>query len=147
MTKNDIVALLSIIPKTGNPDIDTNITKAIAAANASEKPDHIQIQPESDILKACISLMQDVANECADWYDTLKGDGAFKQLEDNEDYPFLYQITYSDLVKRLFLSNTNHNDSNTVRDKCFELNIHNDRLCIDAKHEYTTIPERKDFEI
>lgn len=133
MTKNNILAILSVIPKTGNHEFDEHIAKARHTLSDNKfAPKCIQSQPETDILTNCIHLMQDVANECADWYDTIKGDGAFETLEDEEDYPCTYQITYDELIQRLFLANTNHNHQPFIRQKCFELDIHDNRLCIHA---------------
>ena len=139
MTKNEILAILSIIPKTGNPEFDEHIAKACnILSDDKSKPTHIPSQPETDILSNCIQLMQDVANNFADWYDSINYDGAFKTLEDEEDYPCSYHISYDELIQRLFLANTNHNHQPFIRQKCFELNINDDRLCIHANNTTPT---------
>lgn len=133
MTKNDILSILSIIPKTGYSEFDMHIAKAASVlADSKSVPEHIQSQPETDILNNCIALMQDVADNCADWYETIKGDGTFEALEDKEDYPCSYHISYDELIERLFLANTNHCRQPFIRQKCYELNIQDDRLCIHA---------------
>ena len=153
MTKNDIISIMSIIPKTGNPEFDLYIAKAQAILTESKSvPEHIQSQPEIDILQNCISLMQDVANECANWYETINGEGTFETIEDEEDYPCSYQISYDELIERLFLANTNHSRQPFIRQKCYELNIHDDRLCIHASTTNTTpiantITKGDDFEL
>ena len=109
MTNHDILAILSILPKTGNTEFDEHIAKACEILSDSKPTTHIQSQPETDILANCIQLMQDVANNCADWYDSINYDGAFETLEDEEDYPCSYHISYDELIQRRFLANTNHN--------------------------------------
>lgn len=149
MTKTDILTILSIIPKTGNPEFDEHIAKACEILSDSKPTTHIQSQPETDILANCIQLMQEVANNCADWYDSINYDGAFETLEDEEDYPCSYHISYDELIQRLFLANTNHNHQPYIRQKCFELNIDNDRLCIHANPTTPTqtITKKDDYEL
>lgn len=53
MTKNDILSILSILPKTGNSEFDEHIAKACEVLSHSKSPTHIQSQSETDILANC----------------------------------------------------------------------------------------------
>ena len=82
MTKTDIGKILAIIPKTGNTDFDEHINQAkIAIAAAPDMPDHIESQPESQILESCIELMQDLTDSFLEWYDFVYGEDAMKNMD------------------------------------------------------------------
>lgn len=122
MTKTDIGKILAIIPKTGNADFDEHINQAkIAIAAAPDTPDHIESQPESQILESCIELMQDLTDSFLEWYDFVYGEDAMKNLDTEER--FNITLSYFEIVQKLFLQHTHHSGGTSTRQKCKELKV------------------------
>lgn len=137
MTKTDIGKILAIIPKTGNADFDAHINQArIAIAAAPDMPDHIESQPESQILESCIELMQDLTNSFLEWYDFVYGEDAIKELSEEER--FNISLSYFTIVQKLFLQHTHHSGGTSTRQKCKELGVVYDK---DISFRFTDIEE------
>ena len=137
MTKTDIGKILAIIPKTGNADFDEHINQAkIAIASAPDMPDHIESQPESQILESCIELMQDLTNNFLEWHDFVYGEDAIKEFSEEER--FNISMSYFTIVQKLFLQHTHHSGGTSTRQKCRELGVAYDK---DISFSFTDIEE------
>lgn len=122
MTKSEIKTILSIIPKTGDPDIDDNIEKAInAISKQPEIPNHVESHSEKDILTICIDMMQELTESFISWYDREHDEGSYDHLDEGDKF---YEYSdYARLVSRLFLSNTHHSGRSATIMKCAELGV------------------------
>lgn len=77
----------------------------------------IESHSESDILKGCIALMQELTSEFEEYLDYMK----IKPEYDEER--FCTEFTYFHIVQRLFLWMTYHSGGTSTIEKCRELSI------------------------
>lgn len=77
-------------------------------------------QPEKDILKNCIELMNMVYKDMLNYM--VWAGFEYSKNPDDEDYP-LMKYTYFEIVQRLFLDKTMHSGGTSTRKKMEELGI------------------------
>ena len=144
MTENEVLEylkrakrqndMLGILPTS---DIGNTIIKALEEVqryraigtvdeckNAVEKQKldkELGSHDEKHILKYCISLMQEVADECAEWYRWQHGEDAIEELDEEER--FCFRRSYFRIVQKLFLFSTNHSGGTSTRAKCEQLGV------------------------
>ena len=81
----------------------------------------LESHDEKHILEYCISLMQEVVNEFAEWYRWQHGEGAIDELDEEER--FCFRKSYFRIVQELFLLGTNHSGGTSTRAKCEQLGV------------------------
>lgn len=81
----------------------------------------LESHDEKHILECCISLMQEVVNEFAEWYRWQHGEDAIDEL--NEEGRFCFRTSYFHIVQKLFLLCTNHSGGTSTRAKCEQLGV------------------------
>ena len=81
----------------------------------------LESHDEKHILECCISLMQEVVNEFAEWYRWQHGEGAIDELDEEER--FCFRKSYFRIVQKLFLLGTNHSGGTSTRAKCEQLGV------------------------
>ena len=79
----------------------------------------IPSQSERKILDACISLMGAMVESFKEYCDYMGWDAD----PENEEERFTANVTYREIVNRLFLWNTNHSGGTSTEAKCRELGI------------------------
>ena len=72
---------------------------------------------ERDILDACVEMMQGMADEFLEYLEWV----GFKP--DDEEKVTFCNLTYFDVVQRLFLSNTSHSGGTSTMKKCKALGV------------------------
>lgn len=83
----------------------------------------LESHDEKHILECCISLMQEVVNEFAEWYRWQHGEDAIKELDEEER--FCFRKSYFHIVQELFLLGTHHSGGTSTRAKCEQLGVDN----------------------
>lgn len=84
---------------------------------------------ERDILDACIGLMQSLTESFRDYL-------YFIGVETDEDDTFTASFSYSEIVQRLFLTNTMHSGGTSTRKKCNELGVdYTKRIVFDCRYD------------
>lgn len=81
----------------------------------------LESHDEKHILECCISLMQEVVNEFAEWYRWQHGEDAIEELDEEER--FCFRKSYFSIVQELFLIGTNHSGGTSTRAKCEQLGV------------------------
>ena len=81
----------------------------------------LEIHDEKHTLECCISLMQEMVNEFAEWYRWQHGEDAIKELDAEER--FCFRKSYFSIVQELFLIGTNHSGGTSTRAKCEQLGV------------------------
>lgn len=81
----------------------------------------LESHDEKHILECCISLMQEVVNEFAEWYRWQHGEDAIEELDEEER--FCFKKSYFRIVQELFLLGTNHSGGTSTRAKCKQLGV------------------------
>ena len=81
----------------------------------------LESHDEKHILECCISLMQEVVNEFAEWYRWQHGEDAIDELDEEER--FCFRKSYFRIVQELFLLCTNHSGGTSTRAKCEQLGV------------------------
>lgn len=81
----------------------------------------LESHDEKHILECCISLMQEVVNEFAEWYRWQHGEDAIEKLDEEER--FCFRKSYFRIVQELFLVGTNHSGGTSTRAKCEQLGV------------------------
>ena len=81
----------------------------------------LESHDEKHILKSCISLMQEMVNEFAEWYRWQHGEDAIEELDEEER--FCFRKSYFSIVQELFLIGTNHSGGTSTRAKCEQLGV------------------------
>lgn len=76
---------------------------------------------ERDIFDGYVEIMKDMVEDFKDWYLERHGEDALDMLE--EDETFGMWVLSRNLVKKLFLENTDHHDKETCIAKMHELGI------------------------
>lgn len=83
--------------------------------------DEVSSHSESDILKECISLMHELVDDFAKWYEYVHGENAIAEL--GEEERFCVRKSYFSIVQQLFLFHTKHSGGGSTCAKCHELGI------------------------
>ena len=91
---------------------------AVEKQNANKE---LESHDEKHILECCISLMQEVVNEFAEWYRWQHGEDAIKELDAEER--FCFRKSYFCIVQELFLLGTHHSGGTSTRAKCEQLGV------------------------
>ena len=91
---------------------------AMEKQNVNKK---LESHDEKHILECCISLMQGVVNEFAEWYRWQHGEDAIEEL--GEEERFCFRKSYFRIVQELFLLGTNHSGGTSTRAKCEQLGV------------------------
>jgi hypothetical protein len=86
----------------------------------------LESHDEKHTLECCISLMQKMVNEFAEWYRWQHGEDAIEELDEEER--FCFRKSYFSIVQELFLIGTNHSGGTSTRAKC-------EQLCVDSAEE------------
>ena len=81
----------------------------------------LESHDEKHILECCISLMQELVNEFAEWYRWQHGEDAIEELDEEER--FCFRKSYFRIVQELFLLGTNHSGGTSTRAKCEQLGV------------------------
>lgn len=81
----------------------------------------LESHDEKHILECCISLMQEMVNEFAEWYRWQHGEDAIKELDEEER--FCFRESHFRIVQKLFLSGTHHSGGTSTRAKCEQLGV------------------------
>ena len=81
----------------------------------------LESHDEKRILECCISLMQEMVNEFAEWYRWQHGEDAIEELDKEER--FCFRKSYFRIVQELFLLGTNHSGGTSTRAKCEQLGV------------------------
>lgn len=91
------------------------------AAKKQNANKELESHDEKHILKCCISLMQEMVNEFAEWYRWQHGEDAIEELDKEER--FCFRKSYFLIVQELFLLGTNHSGGTSTRAKCEQLGV------------------------
>ena len=81
----------------------------------------LESHDEKKTLECCISLMQEMVNEFAEWYRWQHGEDAIEELDEEER--FCFRKSYFSIVQELFLIGTNHSGGTSTRAKCEQLGV------------------------
>ncbi len=81
----------------------------------------LESHDEKRILECCISLMQEMVNEFAEWYRWQHGEDAIEELDKEER--FCFRKSYFRIVQELFLLGTSHSGGTSTRAKCEQLGV------------------------
>lgn len=81
----------------------------------------LESHDEKHTLECCISLMQELVNEFAEWYRWQHGEDAIEGLDEEER--FCFRKSYFCVVQELFLLGTNHSGGTSTRAKCKQLGV------------------------
>ena len=92
-----------------------------AAVEKQKVDKELESHDEKHILKYCISLMQEMVNEFAEWYRWQHGEDAIEELDEEER--FCFRKSYFSIVQELFLIGTNHSGGTSTRAKCEQLGV------------------------
>lgn len=92
---------------------------AVEKQNSANK--ELESHDEKRILECCISLMQEMVNEFAEWYRWQHGEDTIEELDEEER--FCFRKSYFRIVQKLFLLSTNHSGGTSTRAKCEQLGV------------------------
>lgn len=92
-----------------------------AAVEKQNVNKELESHDEKHILECCISLMQEMVNEFAEWYRWQHGEDAIEELDKEER--FCFRKSYFLIVQKLFLLGTNHSGGTSTRAKCEQLGV------------------------
>lgn len=92
---------------------------AMKKQNSTNK--ELESHDENHILECCISLMQEMVNEFAEWYRWQHGEDAIEELDKEER--FCFRKSYFRIVQELFLLGTTHSGGTSTRAKCEQLGV------------------------
>ena len=87
---------------------------------------------EREIYEACLEIMIDLVGDFREWYDSVHGEDAIKELD--EDDLFGVYVNPLTLVRHLFLSNTDHQGATSARVKMEELGIDRNWILLEFKN-------------
>ena len=86
----------------------------------------IESHSETEILKGCISLMQELTGQFEDYLDFMN------IVPKNDEERFATSFTYSPIVRRLLLWKTSHSGGTSTMKKCRELGFDSgDMVCFE----------------
>lgn len=92
-----------------------------AAVEKQNVNKELESHDEKHILECCISLMQEMVDEFAEWYRWQHGEDAIKELDEEER--FCFRKSHFSIVQELFLSGTHHSGGTSTRAKCEQLGV------------------------
>ena len=92
-----------------------------AAVEKQNVNKELESHDEKHTLECCISLMQELVNEFAEWYRWQHGEDAIEGLDEEER--FCFRKSYFCVVQELFLLGTNHSGGTSTRAKCKQLGV------------------------
>ena len=92
-----------------------------AAVEKQNVNKELESHDEKHTLECCISLMQELVNEFAEWYRWQHGEDAIEGLDEEER--FCFRKSYFCVVQELFLLGTNHSGGTSTRAKCEQLGV------------------------
>lgn len=92
-----------------------------AAVKKQNVNKELESHDEKRILECCISLMQEMVNEFAEWYRWQHGEDAIKELDAEER--FCFRKSYFCIIQELFLFGTHHSGGTSTRAKCEQLGV------------------------
>ncbi len=92
-----------------------------AAVEKQNVNKELESHDEKHILECCISLMQEMVDEFAEWYRWQHGEDAIEELDEEE--MFCFRKSYFRIVQELFLLGTNHSGGTSTRAKCEQLGV------------------------
>ena len=92
-----------------------------AAVEKQNVNKELESHDEKHILEYCISLMQEMVDEFAEWYRWQHGEDAIEELDEEER--FCFRKSYFRIVQELFLLGTNHSGGTSTRAKCEQLGV------------------------
>lgn len=92
-----------------------------AAVEKQNVNKELESHDEKHILECCISLMQEMVDEFAEWYRWQHGEDAIEELDEEER--FCFRKSYFRIVQELFLVGTNHSGGTSTRAKCEQLGV------------------------
>ena len=92
-----------------------------AAVEKQNVNKELESHDEKHTLECCISLMQEMVNEFAEWYKWQHGEDAIEELDEEER--FCFKKSYFRIVQELFLLGTNHSGGTSTRAKCEQLGV------------------------
>lgn len=92
-----------------------------AAVKKQNVNKELESHDEKRILECCISLMQEMVNEFAEWYRWQHGEDVIEELD--EENRFCFKKSYFSIVQELFLSGTHHSGGTSTRAKCEQLGV------------------------
>lgn len=92
-----------------------------AAVEKQNVNKELESHDEKHILECCISLMQEMVNEFAEWYRWQHGEDAIEKLDEEER--FYFKKSYFRIVQELFLLGTDHSGGTSTRAKCEQLGV------------------------
>lgn len=98
-----------------------SIEECRAAMEKQSVSKELESHDEKHILECCISLMQEVVSEFAEWYKWQHGEDAIEELDEEER--FCFRTSYFRIVQELFLIGTNHSGGTSTRAKCEQLGV------------------------
>lgn len=104
-------------PYRGEEPKQTNADRIRNMTDDKELESH----DEKHTLECCISLMQELVNEFAEWYRWQHGEDAIEELDEEER--FCFRKSYFRIVQELFLLGTNHSGGTSTRAKCEQLGV------------------------
>lgn len=91
------------------------------AAVEKKSNKELESHDEKRILECCISLMQEMVNEFAEWYRWQHGEDVIEELD--EENRFCFRKSYFSIVQELFLLGTKHSGGTSTRAKCEQLGV------------------------
>ena len=92
-----------------------------AAMEKQKVNKELESHDEKHILKYCIGLMQEMADEFAEWYKWIHGEDAISEIDEEER--FCVRKSYFRIVQKLFLVGTRHSGGTSTRAKCKQLGV------------------------
>ena len=95
--------------------------ECLAAVEKQNVNKELESHDEKHTLECCISLMQEMVNEFAEWYRWQHGEDAIEELDKEER--FCFRKSYFSIVQELFLIGTNHSGGTSTRAKCEQLGV------------------------
>ena len=95
--------------------------ECLAAMKKQNVNEELESHDEKHTLECCISLMQEMVNEFAEWYRWQHGEDAIEELDEEER--FCFRKSYFSIVQELFLIGTNHSGGTSTRAKCEQLGV------------------------
>lgn len=130
MTENEAIKIIreysGLFPQAhGEGEALEMAIKALEECRAAIEKQNVNKELESHdekhILECCISLMQELVNEFAEWYRWQHGEDAIEELDEEER--FCFRKSYFRIVQELFLLGTNHSGGTSTRAKCEQLGV------------------------
>lgn len=113
-----LIALLEELQQYREIGTPEECRAAVEKQNVNKE---LESHDEKHILECCISLMQEMVNEFAEWYRWQHGEDAIKELDEEER--FCFRKSHFCIVQKLFLLGTHHSGGTSTRAKCEQLGV------------------------